>query len=209
MSCWSCQADPGPGPLCARCGALQPLPPNADAFEVLGLPHTYFLERKQIEDRLKELSRKVHPDRWAQRDPMERRLSLEWTTAVNDAGKVLKDPDSRAAYILKQQGLDVAKETGESAMGKLPPEFLETVLEDREALADAKAAHDEPRVRELGLDIQKRAGHERAEVEAAMKLFEKGGDKLVLEKAAACLVVLKYYARFLEEVEAFELEELE
>jgi len=42
-----------------------------------------------------------------------------------------------------------------------------------------------------------------------MELWEKNGDKVALEKAASMLAVLKYYARFQEEVEAFELEALE
>lgn len=208
-SCWSCKADPGPGPFCAACGALQPVPANADAFAILGLPKTFFLERKTIEERQKELSRKLHPDRFAQKDPRERRYSLEWTTALNEAVRALKDPASRAAYLLKQQGIDVDKESGAAAMGRLPTEFLEQVLEDREALAEAKAAKDLERVRALSRDVKDRAGHELAEVEAAMELWEKTGDKVILEKAAASLAVLKYYGRFQEEVEAIELEALE
>lgn len=209
MSCWNCQADPGPGPFCQKCNTLQPVPPKADAFAVLGLPKTFFLDRKAIEERHKELSRKLHPDRFAQKDPKERRFSLEWTTALNDAVKALKDPASRAAYLLKEQGLDVAKESGDEAMGRLPTEFLELVLEDREALAEAKAAKDLERVRALSKDVKARSGHELAEVEAALALWEKTGDKVVLEKAAASLAVLKYYARFQEEVEAIEQQALE
>ncbi|MGI5863813.1 MAG: Fe-S protein assembly co-chaperone HscB [Myxococcales bacterium] len=209
MSCWNCQAEPGPTPFCDSCGALQPVPPKADAFAILGLPKTFFVERKEIEERHKELSRKLHPDRFAQKDPKERRFSLEWTTALNDAVKALKDPASRAAYLLREQGLDVEKESGDEAMGRLPTEFLEVVLEDREALAEAKAANDLERVRALSKDVETRAGHELAEVEAAMTLWEKTGDKVVLEKAATSLAVLKYYARFQEEVEAIEQQALQ
>ena len=209
MSCWNCGAEPGREPFCVACGALQPVPADADAFSILGFAPTFFLERKEIEERHKQLSRKLHPDRFAQKPAKERRHSLDWTTALNDAVKAVKEPASRAAYLARRQGVDIAKESGDEALARLPTEFLEVILEDREALGEAKAAGDLERVRALSKDVKARAGHEEAELEAAMEIWEKTGDKVLLEKAGTSLAVLKYYARFQEEVEAIELEALE
>jgi molecular chaperone HscB len=185
------------------------VPADADAFSILGFAPTFFLERKEIEERHKQLSRKLHPDRFAQKPAKERRHSLDWTTALNDAVKAVKEPASRAAYLARRQGVDIAKESGDEALARLPTEFLEVILEDREALGEAKAAGDLERVRALSKDVKARAGHEEAELEAAMEIWEKTGDKVLLEKAGTSLAVLKYYARFQEEVEAIELEALE
>jgi len=208
MICWSCQREAGAGPLCAACGAVQPARPGMSHFEVLGLPATYFLEVSAIEERFKDLNKKLHPDRFAQKEPRERRMSLEWTTQVNDAYRTLKDPLRRATYFVKLQGIDVEKESGRNAMARLPPEFLEQVMEDREALEEAKAAKDLDRVRALAEGLEKRQAGVVESLAAALKAFE-AGDEPSLEKAGGALAILKYFSRFHEEVEAIEAAALE
>ena len=209
MICWSCQRDAGAGPLCSSCGAVQPVRAQATLFEVLDLPQTFFLAPEEVEQRFKDLNRKLHPDRFAQKTPRERRLSLEWATAVNDAHRTLKDPLKRATYLVKLRGLDVEKESGPSAMGRLPPELLEEVLEQREALEEAKAKHDLTKVRELAAANTKRADSVLAALAEALKGFESSPERSRLEAAGQKLAVLKYYSRFAEEVEAIEMAALE
>jgi molecular chaperone HscB len=188
---------------------VQPVRAQATLFEVLDLPQTFFLAPEEVEQRFKDLNRKLHPDRFAQKTPRERRLSLEWTTAVNDAYRTLKDPLRRATYCVKLHGLDVEKESGPSAMGRLPPEFLEEVLEQREALEEAKAKHDLTKVRELAAANTKRADSVLAELARALKDFESSPERSRLEDAGQKLAVLKYFSRFAEEVEAIEMAALE
>ncbi len=209
MICRTCEREAGEGPLCSACGAVQPVRPGVGLFDVLGLPRTWFLEPAAIEERFKDLNRKLHPDRFAQRAPQERRLSLEWTTAVNDAARTLRDPVRRAAYLLSLHGIEVEKETGRGAMQRLPPEFLEEVLEDREALDEAKAARDLARVRKLSETIDQRSATVREQMAEAFRAYEASGERASLERAGGALAVLKYFTRFQEEVQAIELAALE
>ncbi len=209
MICQTCQRDPGAGPLCAGCGAIQPLPPALDAFTVLGLPVTFALEKARVDERVRELSRRLHPDRFAQKSPRERRLSLDWTTAVNEAAKAVKDPLRRASTLLRAQGIDIEKESGAGAMARLPPEFLEEVLEVREELARAVTTGDLSRVRELAKKVKERAAEVAGELTSAFAEHARAPDRAHLERAAAAVAVLKYHARFEEEVEAAELRALE
>jgi len=209
MICWSCQREAGEGPLCVACQAVQPVHPQASLFEALGLPKTFFLEASEIEERFKDLNKKLHPDRFAQKGARERRMSLEWTTAVNDAHRTLKDPLKRATYFVKLQGLDVEKESGANAMQRLPPEFLEQVLEEREALEQAKAKKDLARVRALATTIQQQSDAVLADLAAALKAYEASPARPRLEEAGQKLAVLKYYSRFAEEVEAIEMAALD
>ena len=208
MICWSCQREAGPGPLCTACGAVQPARPQANQFEVLGLPASFFVESAAIEERFKELNKKLHPDRFAQKEPRERRMSLEWTTQVNDAYRTLRDPLKRATYLVKIRGIDLEKESGSNAMARLPPEFLEQVLEDREALEGAKVAKDLEKVRALGQGIEKRSAAVFESLISALRAFE-AGDPPSLDKAGGALAILKYFRRFQEEVEAIEMAALE
>jgi molecular chaperone HscB len=75
----------------------------------------------------------VHPDRFAHAGDAERRASLQWTTRVNEAFQILKNPVARAKHLLELHGVDVAFETNTA----MPAEFLMQQMELREALEEA------------------------------------------------------------------------
>ena len=98
MICWQCH-EPITGSVCVGCGALQPPPPTNDPYAVLGLQRAFHIEDCAVDDAWRELSRKVHPDRWAGKPAVFRRMSLQWTALANEAKRILKDPLSRARYL--------------------------------------------------------------------------------------------------------------
>jgi len=208
MPCPQCHADPGSGPLCAACGALQPLPPKASPFAVLGTPVSFFLDPKELEARFKALQRQLHPDRFTRKEPRERRLSLEWTTAVNDAWRSLKDPVPRAASLLRQEGIEVEKEAGGGAR-QLPFEVLEEVLGQREALAEAKARRDLVAVRALAAQVKERTASALRTLEDVFRRWEQSRARECLEEAADAVTLMKFQQRFQQEVEGIELTALE
>jgi len=88
----------------------------------------------------------VHPDRFAHAGDAERRASLQWTTRVNEAFHVLKNPVARAKHLLELHGVDVAFETNTA----MPAEFLMQQMELREALeaaAEQKSSESLDRLR--------------------------------------------------------------
>ena len=205
MDCWNCHRPPSPD-QCDHCGALQPLNPQATSFEVLGVPRTYALDPRALEERFREQSKRFHPDRFAQKGAKERRFALDWTTALTGAYRNLKDPLRRASYLLKLEGLDVEKASGAAA---LPAGFMEEVLELREALHDAKASGDLAQARGLVKQVEERKAKLEEGLRAAFQLFEQRREREALHQAAALTGALKYHERFLEEAEAIEMEALE
>jgi molecular chaperone HscB len=201
MPCWKCHRDATTLPACGGCGALQPLPPGLDHYAVLGLPRTFALDRGALAARHRELSRLVHPDRFATADARERRLSLLWATAINDAIKVLRDPWQRAEYLLKLRGVDVADETGGQQL--VGPAFLMETLEMREALAAATAGRDHAAVGRMRADVEGRRG--RLLTEVGELLAGSGAPP----RLAAALAENRYYRRFLEQIDAFEEQEVQ
>ncbi|MEL6343865.1 MAG: iron-sulfur cluster co-chaperone HscB C-terminal domain-containing protein [Myxococcota bacterium] len=140
-TCWRCK-EPVGGPVCASCGAIQPPPPGADFFALFGLTRRHSLDLSAVEAAYRALSRQVHPDRFARKSAVERRMSLQWTATANEARRVLKDPIARAYYLAT--GSPRPKEEGGP---QLDPAFLESVFElqmnarlDPEGVADAGAA---------------------------------------------------------------------
>lgn len=127
-----------------RCIGMQ-IPPSrpspnlpADHYQLFGLKAQFALDQAALERAYREIQARVHPDRFAHAGDAERRLSMQWTTRVNEAYRVLRRPLSRAVYLLELNGIDPKFET-DTAM---PQEFLVRQMELREALEEATASRD-------------------------------------------------------------------
>jgi molecular chaperone HscB len=168
-----------------------PSPPGTglDRFAILGVQPS-FDEPQGLDEKFRALSRKLHPDRFARGTPQERRYSLEQTTLLNEAYKTLKDPVRRAEHLLQLRGI--------KGDPKMSPEFLEQTLEDREKLLEAKMS-GEP-LDGLAAGVRDKRDRTLREVR---ELVENGGD---LGAAAELLARMRYYARYLDEVEGRSLE---
>jgi molecular chaperone HscB len=189
MICWSCEraannagAD---GLTCASCGALLPPDAKASYFSVFGVEPRHDVDLEALEARYRELSRKLHPDRFAKADPRARRASLQRSVQLNQAWRALKDPFQRAEYLLLLSGISLGKE--------VPPALLMETLELREELGDARAAGDDAK-------IQAMARAMRTRVQTAMQAVTEGLAAGRLDEVARELVALRYYRRFMDEV---------
>jgi len=174
--CWRCK-EPTGGPVCSSCATIQPPVPGADLYGLLGLPRRYFFEVSALEKAYRALSRKVHPDRFARKPAVERRMSLQWTASINEARRVLKDPIRRARYLAT--GLADAPEEGGPV---LEPDFLEQVFE-LQMMAKADPAATAAEASSL------RAGVWSA-VESALRAWE--ADAGTLDGIPSLLARLKY-----------------
>jgi molecular chaperone HscB len=200
MICWSCQKAAGNGELCAACGAVQPPDPKADYFAVLGVPAAYTVDEAALEQRYKELTKLLHPDRFARADPQARRASLGRSVQLNEAWRCLKDPIRRAEYLLSLHGIDIGEMAGsgrkpsEHATLPVPPVLLMEVLELREALAAAHAARDVHETEALIAKVRSR-------LDDVMKDVARGfaASPPELTMVAARLIAVRYYRRFLDE----------
>jgi molecular chaperone HscB len=156
------------------CGALQPPPASPDPFAILGLARRFHVDPAAVEDAYRAVARKVHPDKFAKRPAVERRMSLAWTAALNEARRVLKDPDRRARWLATGQA--EPKEAGP----KLDPAFLAEIFEWREL--------DEERPGALSAAARGREGELRAELDAIFSAWERGeGDLALVEDRLARL----------------------
>ena len=205
MICWSCEKEGGGGPLCASCKAILPPDAGTDRFAVLGLPRRFEVDLGAAESAYKELSRQLHPDRFARADPRARKAALARTVQLNDAWRTVKDPLRRAEYLLELAGYALAGGEKSPEMSKTrkvaaPPTFLIEIMELRDELATAQQAGDAVKVAFMSEDIRGRAA-------AAMKTIGvsiDGNTPESLDEAARALMSLRYYQRFLDEVHAHE-----
>lgn len=167
-----------------------------DPFATLGLPHRYDVDLASLEKTHRELSRALHPDKYAGAGASERRDSLDRAVAVNEAFRIVRDPVRRAEALFTLAGVPV----GENVEPRSDPSFLMEMLEQREALSDARDARDVAKIRSLVVAVEASAreteqelgrGFHDASPEALRELVKKLGN-------------LRFFRRFLEEASALE-----
>lgn len=169
-----------------------------DPFATLGIERNFTVDLSVLEKTHRELSRALHPDKFAGAAPTERRAALGKAVEVNEAWRVVRDPIRRAEALFELAGIAV----GERNEPKPSQELLMDMLEQREALAEAKAARDAAAVRRLADGIEERAGA--AEAALAEGFAAASGAREKLEPLLARLGELRFYRRFLDEVSAIE-----
>ncbi len=147
MNCHACH-EPVGGPVCVGCGALQAPPADPDPYAILGLARRYHLASAEVESRYLKVARTVHPDKFVSRPSRDKQAALQWTAAVNEARRTLKDPVVRARYLAT--GSARQDERGPA----LDAAFLQEMFDWREAEEDAPGS------------MASRASERRAELEA-------------------------------------------
>jgi molecular chaperone HscB len=170
-----------------------------DPFQMLGVERRFDLDLAVLEKTHRELSRALHPDRYSQTGASERRAALEKAASVNEAWRTVRDPIRRAEALFAVHGIVV----GEDKEPQATPAFLMEVLEEREALAEARAAKDLVKVRAVGEKMGARAKEIEAKLAAG---FGSASDTAAIARLVPLLGELRFYKRFLDEVSAIEEE---
>lgn len=107
-------------------------------FQLFGMKPAFMIDEAKLEAVYQAAMMKVHPDRFADRPAAERRVAEQWSTRINEAFKLLKNPVKRAAWLCENAGRPIEAETNT----RMPAYFLMTQIMWREALesGDAGAA---------------------------------------------------------------------
>jgi len=161
VTCWNC-GQSASARFCPQCKTLQP--PASEYYAFFELPRSLALDPKDLEKRFYALSRQLHPDLFSRKSATEQEYALESSAVLNDAYRTLRDPISRALYVLKQEGFDIA----EQGTKDVPPELLEEVFELNMALEELRDGDEDARA-QLG-SARLRFEAMRNEIDAAMQL---------------------------------------
>src|SRR5262249_52416318 len=102
----------------------------------LGLPRKLNFDPEELERRFRDLSRQFHPDYFYNASPPERRASLERSSYLNDAYRMLKNPVTRVEYLLDAEGLGLR--SPQEASKAVPPALLEEVFALNEELDEIR-----------------------------------------------------------------------
>ena len=107
-------------------------------FDLFGLPLQFQLDGSLLSSQFRDLQRQFHPDNFATASERDRLLAVQKAAQINDAYQVLKNPISRAEYLLVQHGEDIRGEQ----QTMQDPMFLMEQMELREELEDIADSSD-------------------------------------------------------------------
>ena len=74
---------------------------TSNFFELFDLPVSYDVDLNKIQQQYMKLQKKVHPDKFANGSDLEKRISMQQTSRINEAKATLKDPVLTAIYLLE------------------------------------------------------------------------------------------------------------
>lgn len=118
-------------------------------FTLFQLEPQFDIDTDSLEQNYRTLAARFHPDRFASASAFEQKQAVMMSSTVNEAYRTLKNPTDRAAYLLRQQGIDADAPEHTS----FAPEFLMQQMEWRETLAEARGGQEQTALSALDKEI--------------------------------------------------------
>lgn len=106
----------------------------------MGIPYDsnpFDVSPPELKERLRELQRIIHPDKWSVKGPDAQELAVELSGLVNKAYTTLLNPYTRAEYIMQLEGIEI----GETDSLE-DPDLIMEVMEARERLESAESREE-------------------------------------------------------------------
>ena len=164
--CWHCQSEISGEYFCGRCVKVQPLSKELDYFTCLNLPRKLVIDEKELEETFYALSRTFHPDFFSNKDESEQTVSLGNTALLNTAYRTIKDPITRAEYLIRLEA-GSAKDIRSAP----PADLFEEILELQEDLEEFKSKSTNADADELA-GLRNKLQEDRKGLEARLKQIE-------------------------------------
>ena len=158
-------------------------------FQLFGMTPQFDIDENHLEKAYQAAMLKVHPDRFADRSAVERRVAEQWSARINEAHNTLKNPVLRAGWLCETAGFPIRAETNTA----MPMDFLLKQMQWREALEEAEGNPES-----IAL-IRQRTESEKAEILANIATLIDQDKNWT--RAVDLTRQLMFVNRFLDEVE--------
>ncbi len=136
IKCWKCSHETSPSVFCETCHSI--LDYRADIslsyFDVLQIKETLLLNEDELRAKFYELSKKLHPDQFANSPHPAPQYALRWTTALNRAYQTLKKREERTQYLIEKY----LAPSSSAAKAVIPTELAEAYFEVQDLLSEGQ-----------------------------------------------------------------------
>ena len=196
ISCQSC-GDSLISPLfCFSCNSLQTISDDIDHFEVMGIPHCFEIDSEELENLYQRLTLEMHPDFFGAAPEEQKRLSEKSSVMLNAAYSTLREPASRARYLLSLFAKGKNLQTD-----KLPEGFLQDMFIFQESLDEILESSDQSALCKMNEDLQDRYNFIESNYASLFKKLESSPENTeILQQLQTQLNTERYLRRLLDRI---------
>ena len=189
--------------FCPHCKKILPAAPDRSPFQALGYETERMnLDLQDLEKRLFQLSKKFHPDRFAGGTPQEIQYSHDHSSAINNAYRLLKNPVSRAKYLVERE-LGSIEEKSASVPADMADLFFE-VHDHLDMIREANGNPPEDSVRavnEAETGFREKVRLLEQDLEHKLNQHDDAPQKKVVEELKEILSHRSYIQSFLRQID--------
>ena len=195
-SCQSC-GDSLISPLfCFSCNSLQTVSDDIDHFKVMGLPHCFEIDSAELENLYQRLTLEMHPDFFVEAPEKQKHLSEKSSVMLNAAYSTLREPASRAGYLLSLFAKGKNLQTD-----KLPEGFLQDMFIFQESLDEILESGDQSALCKMHEDLQDRYNFIESNYASLFKKLETSPENTeILQQLQTQLNTERYLRRLLDRI---------
>ena len=194
--CHSC-GDSLLSPLfCFTCNSIQIISDEIDHFEIMGLNHCFEIDLEKFENLYQNLSLELHPDFYGAATEENKILSEKYSAMLNAAYSTLREPVSRAQYLLYllTKGETLKKDD-------LPEGFLHEMFSLQVSLDEMLESCDQSSLSKLNEDLLERSNLIQSNYASLFKKLENSPKKIeILQQIQTQLNTERYLKRLLDRI---------
>lgn len=181
-------------PFNAKTQSDDPLNFSSNFFEIFSIPSGWHVDLADLDVRYRALQQEFHPDRYATKSDVEKRLAVQTASLINQAFETLKTPLKRAQYLLELNDIDVDKDTHITT----DSQFLMQQIELRETLAGVAGKTDP------WAELEKLRTHVEAIYQNLQSEFFEGLSAKIFDSALTAVAKMQFFSKLLNEIEQLE-----
>lgn len=167
-------------------------------FEFYNIPESFQVDQAALKKQFYTLSKRYHPDFYANEDEAKQQEILELSTINNKAYQTLSDPNKRLAYILRQHNL-----LEEGAKPQLPADFLMEMMDINERLMEVDDSEQLANITAEVLAIENDLNTELDQLTADYEQLDHTAQESRLNAIADIYYRQKYLLRIKESLDTF------
>ena len=182
--------------FCFSCNSLQTISDDIDHFEVMGMPHCFEIDLEELESLYQRLTLEMHPDFFGAAPEEQKRLSEKSSVMLNAAYSTLREPASRAGYLLSLLAKGKNLQTD-----KLPEGFLQDMFIFQESLDEMLESGDQSALCKMNEDLQDRYYFIESNYASLFKKLETSPENTeILQQLQTHLNTERYLRRVLDRI---------
>ena len=155
---------------------------NENYFQLFEIEKSVIIDFKVLEEKYLKLQKEFHPDKYVNASDQEKRISLQFTSYINEAYNTLKNDYLKSIYLLKIEGYKLEDQNNTISDSA----FLIHQMELREESEKIKINKNSKEYEDFCVKIKKLKNK-------CLEKFRKNYEKKFYEDASEQIMKMKFY----------------